>query len=103
MNLPSVVNTWIRLFPRSSTYTRPSLEMLTSCGTANCWRAGHIEHSAGQNGFGPLGGTDGRAEISSGLFPYAPHMRLKFPVSASYTITRLFPYPSATNNSLVLG
>src|SRR5580658_6655218 len=37
---------------------------------------------------------------SSGLFPYAPQCRLYAPVSASNTITRRFPYPSATKTSL---
>src|SRR6202035_2577682 len=36
--LPSTVNTWTRLFPRSETYTNPSLDTLTSCGVSNCCR-----------------------------------------------------------------
>ena len=39
---------------------------------------------------------------SFGTFPNAPHSRLKAPVSASNTITRLFAYPSATKSSFVL-
>src|SRR6266851_7367663 len=57
----------------------------------------------GHNSFGLDGSTGGRWSKSSGLWPYAPHMRLNFPVSASYTITRLLPYPSDTNSSFVLG
>ena len=45
----------------------------------------------------------GRSSTSSGLLPYAPHMRLNFPVSASYTITRLLPYPSDDEQLVRLG
>src|ERR1700704_7208465 len=101
-NLPSGVNTWTRLFPRSATYASPSLENFMSCGSENCWYVDHIPHTMGHNSFGLDGSTGGRWSISRGLLPYAPHMRLNFPVSASYTITRLFPYPSLTNTSFVL-
>src|SRR5579864_1650822 len=102
-NFPSGVNTSTRLFPRSATYASPSLEIFISCGNANCWYVDHIPHTMGHNSFGLEGATAGRWSISSGLLPYAPHIRLNFPVSASYTIMRLFPYPSLTKTSLVLG
>src|SRR5205814_8690224 len=44
-------------------------------------------------------GAGGR---SSGTLPKAPHIRLNAPLSGSSTITRLFPYPSATKSSFVL-
>lgn len=40
---------------------------------------------------------------SVGKLPKAPHIRLYLPVSASNTIIRLLPYPSATKTSFVLG
>src|SRR6266853_1704911 len=95
-NLPSGVNTWTRLFPRSATYASPSFENLMSCGTVNCCNAGQIPHTMGHNSIGFDGSNGGRWSTSSGLLPYAPHMRLNAPVSASYTMMRLFPYPSLT-------
>src|SRR5688572_29810376 len=40
---------------------------------------------------------------SIGFLPYAPHILLNAPLAASYTITRLLPYPSDTNSSFLLG
>src|SRR2546425_4359778 len=100
INLPLGVKTCTRLLPRSATYTNPSLEIFTSCtGDPNCCRTSETA----TQGF--LAGSErgGRESISSGLWPYAPHMRLNCPVSASYTIMRLLPYPSLTNSSFVLG
>src|SRR5216684_1034368 len=99
-NLPSGVNTWTRLFPRSETYTSPSLEISTSwTGDPNCWRTS----ATPTHGISLSLERGGRAAISSGLLPYAPHMRFNLPVSASYTITRLLPYPSEAKSSFVLG
>jgi hypothetical protein len=42
------------------------------------------------------------AAASVGTLPNAPHIRLNLPVSASKTMTRRLPYPSATNSSFVL-
>src|SRR5712691_3719437 len=99
-NLPSGVNTWMRLFPRSQTYTSPSSEIIRSwTGDANCCRTSDTPTHGIEAGFA----RGGRSSSSSGLLPYAPHMRLNLPVSASYTITRLLPYPSEANSSFVLG
>src|SRR5207245_6004925 len=113
--LPSVVNTCTRLPPRSATYTSPSFETLMPCtGGTNCEGPGSLGSNpvakvrlasssaaaalaASPVKAGELGGS------SIGVLPKAPHMRLYAPVSASKTMTRLLPYPSATKISLVLG
>src|SRR3989442_4805202 len=78
----------MRLFARSATYTAPSLEIVTPCGVLNCCEAWPVDWRAFD-------------ALSSGFLPYAPQWRLYAPVSASNTITRRLPYPSATSTSLV--
>src|SRR6202030_43866 len=115
MYLPSVVKTCTRLPPRSATYTSPSFETLTPCtGGTNCEGPGslgsnsvarvRVDSSSATAAFAasPVN-AGGRGGSSIGVLPNAPHMRLYAPVSASNTITRLLPYPSATKISLVLG
>src|SRR3984893_11288304 len=119
MYLPSVVNTCTRLPPRSATYTSPSFETLTPCtGGTNCEGPGSVgsnpvasvrlaarsdSSSAAATLAAPPVRDGGRGGSSIGVLPNAPHMRLYAPVSASNTMTRLLPYPSATKISLVLG
>src|SRR4029077_10703577 len=115
MYLPSVVNTCTRLPPRSATYTRPSLETFTPCtGGTNCdgpvslgsnpvARVRLASSSAAEALAAAPVKAGGRGGSSMGTLPNAPHMRLNAPVSASNTMTRLLPYPSATKISLVLG
>src|ERR1700680_1763557 len=115
MYLPAVVNTCTRLPPRSATYTRPSLETLTPCtGGTNCEGPGSLgsnpvarvrlasSSAAAALAAGPVK-AGGRGASSIGVLPNASHMRLYAPVSASNTMTRLLPYPSAMKISLVLG
>ena len=52
---------------------------------------------------GEVGSPIAIAGGSIGFLPYAPHMRLNAPVSESYTITRLLPYPSDTYSSFLFG
>ena len=46
-------------------------------------------------------GSAGLGGSSVGLLPNAPHIRLNLPVSASKTMIRRLPYPSATKSSFV--
>src|SRR3984893_785213 len=115
MYLPSVVKTCTRLPPRSATYTSPSFETLTPCtGGTNCEGPGSLGSNsvarvrlASSSAAAALAASPvkagGRGGASIGVLPNAPHMRLYAPVSASNTMTRLLPYPSATKISLVLG
>src|SRR5882672_8704643 len=88
--VPSFRNTCTRSFTRSHTYTNPSFETSAQCTVLNCFDGGSDGLYAG-------------TAASSGLFPYAPQWRLYFPVSASITMTRRFPYPSAIYSSLAAG
>src|SRR5215510_11685364 len=88
--VPSLRNTCTRSFTRSHTYTNPSFETSAQCTVLNCFEGGSD-------------GLYGGSGASSGLLPYAPQCRLYFPVSASITMTRRFPYPSAMYSSLAAG
>src|SRR4029453_6176086 len=71
-NVPSFLNTWMRSFTRSHTYTRPSLAV---------W----AQWPAAEDGEIGLSGSYGPGLASLGGLPYAPHIRLNLPLSASYT------------------
>src|ERR1700694_569799 len=115
MYLPSVVKTCTRLPPRSATYTSPSFETFTPCtGGTNCEGPGsfgsnsvasvRLASSSAAAAFAASPVKAGeRGGSSVGVLPNAPHMRLYPHVSASNTMTRLLPYPSATKISFVLG
>src|SRR6202790_3313679 len=115
MYLPSVVKICTRLPPRSATYTSPSFDTFTPCtGGTNCDGPGSLGSNpvakvrlASSSAAAALAASPvkagGRGGASIGVLPNAPHMRLYAPVSASNTMMRLLPYPSATKISLVLG
>ncbi len=69
-NLPSLVKTWMRLLPRSQTYTRPSVAKCTQCSAgANCFWSGGGPDFQSYAGVGSL-------SISLNGIPWPPQPRL---------------------------
>src|SRR6266849_2236062 len=51
-NVPSGLNTWIRVLPRSATYTFPSASAAIECGVLNCpWPVTRSPHDFTQSPF----------------------------------------------------